>query len=115
MRISLTVWSQTGTYKINLSSQEKEGTSRIVLEGDHSGEIRRVLSQKEGKNLQELIDDLSVPVLSQVTRHGGNTYMLQLHNGFNSATFNWCSEAPEGWGQLSELVKMMLDFDTRSS
>jgi len=110
MRISLTIWRQTGTHKINLSLNEDDGNSRFVIEEEQNGKVRRVLSKKQGEQLQELIDELSFPVMPQSTKHGGNTYMLQLDNGFNSATFNWCSEVPKGWEKINELTDFIIEI-----
>ena len=107
MRLSLTIWRQTGTHKINLASKENEGKTQFVIEEEQNGKVRRVLSRKDGEKLRELIDELSFPVMPQSTQHGGNTYMLQLDNGFNSAVFNWCSEVPEKWKKLKELVEFL--------
>ena len=92
MRLSLTVWRQTGALKINLASEENEAGNRFVIEGHETGKIHRTLSENEIEQLQELLEELTFNVMPQPTVHSETSYMLQLYNGFNSATFNWCTE-----------------------
>ena len=109
MRLSLTIWKQAGAIKINLSSSEQEGNTRFVIEGHQTGNNQRFLTTKEIEQLQALLRELTFHAMPQPTKHSGTSYMLQLYNGFNSATFNWCTETPKEWGKLQDLADLLLN------
>ena len=80
----------------------------VHLESDFESS-QHELSSEQIVQLTEALEDLSIPAAPEFAMGlDGHRTTLTIEQGFNSATYSWWVDPPEGWEDMGAYVKTIL-------